>query len=48
MAHAGFIMGTGDAMEEMRRINVLFIAGFGPIVREPTGSREQSSFVVAR
>jgi Glyoxalase-like domain len=33
-------MGRGDAMEEMGKIKVLFIAGFGPIVREPTASRK--------
>ena len=27
-------------MEEMGKIRVLFIAGFGPIVREPTASRK--------
>ena len=27
-------------MEEMGKIKVLFIAGFGPIVREPTASRK--------
>jgi Glyoxalase-like domain len=40
MAHAGFIMGIGGAMEEMGKIKVLFITGFGPIVREPTKSRK--------
>jgi len=27
-------------MEEIGKIKVLFIAGFGPIVREPTASRK--------
>jgi hypothetical protein len=40
MADAGFIMGIGDAMEEMGDIKVLFIAGFGPIVSEATASRK--------
>jgi hypothetical protein len=33
-------MGIGDAMEEMGKIKELFIAGFGPIVRELTASRK--------
>jgi hypothetical protein len=37
---AGFIMGIGDDTEEMRNIKVLFIAGFGPIVREGSASRK--------
>jgi hypothetical protein len=40
MEDAGFTMGIGDATEEMGNIKVLFIAGFGPIVREPTASRK--------
>jgi hypothetical protein len=40
MTDAGFIMGTGDAMDEMGNIKVQFIAGFGPIVPEPTASRK--------
>jgi hypothetical protein len=40
MADAGFIMGIGDAMEEMGDIKVLFIAGFGPIVSEASASRK--------
>jgi hypothetical protein len=37
---AAFIAGTGDAMEEIGNIKVLFIAGFGPIVRMPDASRK--------
>lgn len=37
---AGLIVRTGDTMEEMRNIKVLFIAGFGPIVREANASRQ--------
>jgi hypothetical protein len=33
-------MGIGDTMEEMGKTKALFIAGFGPIVREPTASRK--------
>jgi hypothetical protein len=33
------MMGIGDAMKQMGNIKVLFIAGFGPIVREATASR---------
>jgi Glyoxalase-like domain len=33
-------MGTGDDLEQMGRIKVLFIAGFGPIVREASASRK--------
>ena len=33
-------MGRGDAIEEMGNIKVLFIAGFGPIVREARASRK--------
>jgi glyoxalase/bleomycin resistance protein/dioxygenase superfamily protein len=35
-----FIDGTGDAMHMPEKIHVLFIAGFGPIVRDRTASRE--------
>ncbi len=34
------MMETGDAMKQKGNIKVLFIAGFGPIVREPTTSRK--------
>jgi hypothetical protein len=40
MSHAWFIMGIGDAMEEMGKIKILFIAGFGPSFREPTANRK--------
>ncbi|HTA44562.1 MAG TPA: VOC family protein [Bryobacteraceae bacterium] len=40
LMEAEFIMGMEDAMEDMRNIKVLFIAGFGPIVSEPTASRK--------
>jgi hypothetical protein len=33
-----FISGRGEAMQGPRNINILFIAGFGPIVRETTES----------
>jgi len=39
VAEAGFIMRTGDAVGEIGNVKVLFIAGFGPIVREATASR---------
>jgi hypothetical protein len=39
VAEAGVIMTIGDDVEEMRNIKVLFIAGFGPIVREASASR---------
>jgi hypothetical protein len=35
-----FIMGIEDAIYEIGNIKVLFIAGFGPIVREATPSRK--------
>jgi hypothetical protein len=34
------MMRGGDAMEEIGNIKVLFIAGFGPIVREAAASRK--------
>jgi hypothetical protein len=34
-----FIVRAGDAMEQIEGVNVLFIAGFGPIVRDATASR---------
>src|SRR5215467_11180381 len=34
-------MEVGDAMEQLGNIKVLFIAGFGPIVREASASRKQ-------
>jgi hypothetical protein len=33
-------MGVGVAVKDMGNIKVLFIAGFGPIVSEPTASRD--------
>ena len=33
-------MGTGDDLEQIGRVKVLFIAGFGPIVREASASRK--------
>jgi hypothetical protein len=45
-AAAAFIMGTGDAMEEIGNIKVLFIAGFGPIVRAPDASRKLYSQIL--
>ena len=41
-AQGGFIMGIGDVkhMKPTGKIKVLFIAGFGPIVREATASRK--------
>jgi hypothetical protein len=35
----GSVTRKGDAMEQIANIKVLFIAGFGPIVRETTASR---------
>ncbi|HWF10185.1 MAG TPA: VOC family protein [Bryobacteraceae bacterium] len=46
VAEAGFIMGTGDDMEKMGNIKVLFIAGFGPIVREAGASRKLYSEIL--
>jgi hypothetical protein len=40
VAEAGVIIRIGDDVEEMRNIKVLFIAGFGPIVREASASRK--------
>jgi len=37
---AVFIPSKGDAMQDLTKINVLFIAGFGPIVREAGESRK--------
>jgi hypothetical protein len=34
-----FVTCTGESMDEIGKIKVLFIAGFGPIVREVTASR---------
>jgi hypothetical protein len=36
---AAFISGGGEAMQGPRNIKILFIAGFGPIVRETAKSR---------
>jgi catechol 2,3-dioxygenase-like lactoylglutathione lyase family enzyme len=43
---AAFIAGTGDAVEEIGNIKVLFIAGFGPIVRTPDASRKLYSQIL--
>jgi hypothetical protein len=40
-------MRTGDAMEQIGNIKVLFIAGFGPIVREETASRKLYSEILS-
>src|ERR1700757_1141702 len=37
---AAFVSGRGDAMYCTRNIEILFIAGFGPIVREPVEGRK--------
>jgi hypothetical protein len=37
---AAFISGRGDAMQGTGNIEILFIAGFGPIVREPVEGRK--------
>jgi hypothetical protein len=37
---AAFISGTGDAMQSVGNVKVLFIAGFGPIVRDTGESRK--------
>jgi hypothetical protein len=39
-AEAVFNPSKGDAMQDLTNINVLFIAGFGPIVREAAESRK--------
>jgi len=39
-AMAAFTVRRGDAMQELPRIKILFIAGFGPIVRDPDASRK--------
>ena len=36
---ACFCMQKGEAMEQIGNIKVLFITGFGPIVRDTTASR---------
>ena len=45
-AEAGFIMRRGDAMAQIGDIKVLFIAGFGPIVREVAASRNLYSQIL--
>ena len=42
MAAAGtaFIVRTGDAMQGLEKIKILFVAGFGPIVRDANASRK--------
>jgi hypothetical protein len=42
MAAAGatFIFRRGDAMPQLEKIEILFIAGFGPIVRDADASRK--------
>ena len=37
---AAFVSGSGDAMHSVANIEVLFIAGFGPIVRDTGVSRK--------
>jgi len=37
---AAFIPRTGDAMKDSAKLKVLFIAGFGPIVRDTGESRK--------
>jgi len=39
-AGAAFAIQGGDAMEELQKTRILFIAGFGPIVRERDASRK--------
>jgi len=46
VAEGGFIMGTGDAVGEIGNVKVMFIAGFGPIVREATASRRLYSQIL--
>src|SRR5579872_175462 len=46
VVETGFIIGTGDAMEQMGNIQVLFIAGFGPIVPEAGASRKLYSQIL--
>jgi hypothetical protein len=41
-------MEVGDDMEQIGNISVLFIAGFGPIVREATASRKLYDQVLGR
>ena len=38
-AAASFTVRSGDAMQGLEKIKILFIAGFGPIVRDPDASR---------
>src|SRR5499427_8496532 len=40
MCIAGFIPRTGDTMQDSAKLKVLFIAGFGPIVRDTGESRK--------
>lgn len=40
MPGSGFITPTGEAMEQTEGVKILFIAGFGPIVRESGASRK--------
>jgi catechol 2,3-dioxygenase-like lactoylglutathione lyase family enzyme len=40
MLGIALITGRGDAMEQIRAIGVLFVAGFGPIVRDADTSRK--------
>jgi hypothetical protein len=37
---AAFVSGTGDAMQNLANVKVLFIAGFGPIVDDTGESRK--------
>jgi catechol 2,3-dioxygenase-like lactoylglutathione lyase family enzyme len=39
LAQGGYVTQKGDDMEQIGKIKVLFIAGFGPIVRETSASR---------
>jgi catechol 2,3-dioxygenase-like lactoylglutathione lyase family enzyme len=39
LAQGGYVTQKGDDMEQIGKIKVLFIAGFGPIVRETAASR---------
>src|SRR5262249_1642216 len=40
ISFAAFILRTGDAMPDSANLKVLFIAGFGPIVRDTRKSRK--------
>jgi catechol 2,3-dioxygenase-like lactoylglutathione lyase family enzyme len=40
VAGATFVVRRGDAMQRLEKIRILFVAGFGPIVRDADASRK--------